>query len=97
MAHPPCPDCGPRGIVTRNGSTGAGKPKFKCRRCERQFVQDPQVQRVTERQKAYIDVLLAQGRKYTDIARITRVSVRWLYDYVHKKDNPKPSIPVTPG
>lgn len=84
MSYPPCPSCGSH-IIVRNGHTGAGKPRFACTECGRQFVEDPQVQRVSEQQKAKIDRMLEGDLLLVDIADFAGVSNRWLQNYVNAK------------
>ena len=79
-----CPDCCSTNIV-KNGSIGNGKQKYKCKRCGRQFVLDPQKQPISNEKKAAIDRLLLERIPLSGIARSVKVSERWLQDYVNEK------------
>jgi transposase-like protein len=37
---PSCPSCGSEKVI-KNGSIHNGKPKFSCKECRRQFVENP--------------------------------------------------------
>ena len=84
-----CPDCCSTKIV-KNGSISNGKQKYKCKRCGRQFVLDPQKQPISNEQKAAIDRLLLERISLFGIARSVKVSERWLQDYVNEKYDPVP-------
>ncbi|OQW94946.1 MAG: hypothetical protein BWK79_04105 [Beggiatoa sp. IS2] len=79
-----CPDCGGSEIV-KNGSLGNGKPKYKCKSCGRQFVENPQKGPISEETKELIDKLLLERLSLAAIARVTGVSEQWLQTYVNKK------------
>ena len=72
--------------VVKNGSTRHGKQNYKCRDCGRQFVENPQWQRVSERiQDTYdlLERLLPEKILLAGIARVLKVSERWLLSYVN--------------
>ncbi len=72
--------------VVKNGSTRRGKQNYKCRDCGRQFVENPQWQRVSERiQDTYdlLERLLPEKILLAGIARVLKVSERWLLSYVN--------------
>ena len=72
--------------VVKNGSTRHGKQNYKCRDCGRQFVENPQWQRVSERiQDTYdlLERLLPEKIPLAGIARVLKVSERWLLSYVN--------------
>ena len=72
--------------VVKNGSTRRGKQNYKCRDCGRQFVENPQWQRVSERiQDTYdlLERLLPEKIPLAGIARVLKVSERWLLSYVN--------------
>ena len=54
-----CPRCSSDKIV-KNGSIHNGKPKFKCKACGRQFVEDPQNRPILDSTKQLIDKLLLE-------------------------------------
>ena len=71
-----CSHCNEIKIV-KNGSTGSGKQKYKCKSCNRQFVQNPQSNKIPEETKQLIDKLLLEKISLAGIARNTQVSKRW--------------------
>jgi len=71
-----CSHCNNLEIV-KNGSTGSGKQKYKCKSCNRQFVQNPQSNKIPEETKQLIDKLLLEKISLAGIARNTQVSKRW--------------------
>jgi insertion element IS1 protein InsB len=79
-----CPECFSERVV-KNGSLGNGKPKFKCKDCGRQFVENPRKQRISDETKALIDKLLLEKIPLAGIARVTGVSEPWLQGYVNQK------------
>lgn len=96
---PPCPSCHSDSVV-KNGRTRHGKQNYKCRDCNRQFVEDPQWQRVTDRiQQTYnfVERLLLEKIPLAGIARVLKVSERWLQTYVNiKYMNTPPQVEVQP-
>ena len=54
----------------------AGKQKYKCKSCNRQFVQNPQSNKIPEETKQLIDKLLLEKISLAGIARSTQVSKR---------------------
>jgi IS1 family transposase len=85
-----CPECHSDQII-KNGSIHNGKPKYSCKDCRRQFVEDPQDCRIPDATKALIDKLLLERISLAGIARAVGVSERWLQTYVNKKyaDQPR--------
>ncbi len=79
-----CPYCFSVDFV-KNGSNGAGTPKFKCKACSRQFVENPKDKRISIAQKQLIDKLLLERIPLAGIARVTGVSEPWLQKYVNGK------------
>lgn len=79
-----CPNCGGNETV-KNGSLTNGKPKYKCKVCGRQFVENPKKGRISDETKELIDKLLLEKLPLAAIARVTGVSERWLQSYVNKK------------
>ncbi len=51
-----CPKCSGHKIV-KNGRIHNGKPKFKCKSCGRQFVEDPDKKPILDSTKWIIDQL----------------------------------------
>jgi transposase-like protein len=48
-----CPRCEQQEII-KNGKIHNGKPRYKCKNCGRQFVENPQKCRITEETKKII-------------------------------------------
>ena len=84
-----CPYCYSKEIV-KNGSNAVGTPKFLCKSCLRQFVENPIQSRITDEEKALIDRLLLERISLAGIARVVGVSERWLQRYVNEKYNSMP-------
>lgn len=93
---PACPGCESTQVI-KNGSIHTGKPKWQCKACGRQFVEDPQWRAISEESKALIDRLLLEKISIAGIARATKVSESWLYAYVSEKYGQVPrQLEVTP-
>lgn len=91
-----CPHCQSDQTV-KNGTIHNGKPKYLCKTCGRQFVDDPQDRRISEETKALIDRLLLERISLAGIARAVGVSERWLQTYVNEKYAAQPrQVQVTP-
>ncbi len=70
-------------IIVKNGSIHTGKPKYACKDCSRQFVENPQNrnQPIPPETTELIDKLLLEKIALETIARVTG----WLQKYVDKK------------
>ena len=79
-----CPYCHSSEVV-KNGYNLVGTPKFLCKGCGRQFVEQPKKQPISQETKALIDRLLQERLSLAGIARVTGVSERWLQTYVNDK------------
>ena len=79
-----CPKCDSTQII-KYGLTHYGKPRFRCRDCGRQFVENPSRQPIDADTRNLVDKLLLERLALAAIARITGVSKRWLQFYVNKK------------
>lgn len=82
--RPPCPYCNSEHII-KNGSIHTGKPKYKCKDCNRQFVENPTIQCVSQEKRDLIDKLLLEKISLRGIARCVGVSLSWLQKYVNEK------------
>jgi IS1 family transposase len=86
--------------VVKNGSTRHGKQNYKCRDCGRQFVENPQWQRVSDRIQDNYDLLerlLLEKIPLAGIARVLKVSERCLQSYInHKYENVPQQVEVEP-
>jgi insertion element IS1 protein InsB len=74
-----CPQCGVSHIKG-NGYTYYGKQNYRCKDCDRQFVEDSQ--RISGEMKGLIKVLLLERLSLRGICRVTGVSLTWLLDFI---------------
>lgn len=77
-----CPTCGSHDI-SKNGTTRRGKQNYKCRDCNRQFVEDPQWKPKDKDTRAFVNLLLLEKIPLAGIARATEVSESWLQGYAN--------------
>ncbi|MCM1983635.1 IS1 family transposase [Lyngbya confervoides] len=77
-----CPTCGSHDI-SKNGTTRRGKQNYKCRDCNRQFVENPQWKPKDKDTLGFVDLLLLEKIPLAGIARTTDVSKNWLQHYVN--------------
>lgn len=78
-----CPDCHAQEVV-KNGFNGTHKQMYRCKKCGRQFVLDPEKSPISSETKDPIDKLLLERLPLAGIARVVGVSERWLQNYVNK-------------
>ena len=78
-----CPRCHSLSVV-KNGSIHNHKPKFACKDCGRQFVENPE-NKIPQDKKDLIDKLLLERIPLAGIARVAEVSERWLQGDVNRK------------
>lgn len=86
---PTCPRCHTDTVI-KNGRIHSGKPKFACKQCGRQFVEDSQQRVISPETKALVDKLLLERVSLAGIVRVTGVSARWLQYYVNQKYTGQP-------
>jgi IS1 family transposase/transposase-like protein len=81
-----CPECNSQAIV-KNGTIHNKKPKYSCKDCGRQFVENPENKNkpIPQYTIDLIEKLLAERLSLAAIVRITEVSAKWLQMYVNKK------------
>ena len=79
-----CVYCRSKSIV-KNGSNGVGTPKFLCKDCGRQFVENPRHKRVSDERKHLVNKLLLERIPLAGIARVAGVSKPWLQRYANEK------------
>ena len=77
-----CPTCGSHDI-SKNGMTRRGKQNYKCRDCNRQFVEDPQWKPKDKHDLSLVNLLLLERLALAGIARVAGVSESWLQSYVN--------------
>lgn len=92
---PRCPTCGSDKVI-KNGTTHNGKAKYACKGCGRQFVENPQSNRISEETRALIDRLLLERLSLAGIVRATGVSARWLQYYVNDRYAAVPQVAEVP-
>jgi IS1 family transposase/transposase-like protein len=81
--RPPCPYC-ESNLILKNGTTHHKKPKFLCKACGRQFIQNPQKTYRNEQDINLINKLLLERISLRGIARVMGMSLRTLQDYVNR-------------
>jgi insertion element IS1 protein InsB len=74
-----CPQCG-LSRIKRNGYTHYGKQNYRCKNCNRQFVEDSQ--QISEEMKDLIKVLLLERLSLRGICRVAGVSLTWLLNFI---------------
>jgi len=79
-----CPRCNSSEFVM-NGNIHNGKQRYKCKECNRQFVENPQNAPISQEKKDLIDKLLLEKIPLAGIVRVVGVSERWLQNYVNQK------------
>ena len=65
-----------------NGPIHNGKAKYAGQDCQRQLVENPQRQRISDERRALVDNLLLERVSQAGIARVVGVSERWVNGYV---------------
>jgi IS1 family transposase len=71
--------------IVKYGKTHYGKQRYKCKDCNRQFVENPRHQPISDDQRNLIDKLLLERISLEGIVRVTGVSKRWLQYYINQK------------
>ncbi len=79
---PACPRCGSSHVI-KNGHIHNGKPKFACKDCRRQFVENPKWRPIGVETRALVDKLLLERISLAGIVRVRGVSTQWLQTYVN--------------
>lgn len=80
--RPPCPYCGSTDIL-KNGSTHHKKPKFLCKSCRRQFIENPQKKVITPASQLTVEKLLKERISLRGIARALEISLSWIQTFVN--------------
>ena len=76
-----CPYCGNTNIK-KNGHIHNGKQNRRCKKCGRQFVQNPTQKLISEKDRGQIKKLLLERIPLRGICRVMGVSLRWLLDFI---------------
>ena len=77
-----CPRCSSHAIV-KNGSIHNGKQKYKCKDCNRQFVENPKHKPVSNFTKEILLNLLTERLSIAGIARALGLSKRWVQAFIN--------------
>ena len=78
-----CPHCN-SSTIRKNGSIHAGKQKYECLACRKQFVERPQNKIISEDLKERIRRSLLERVSLEGICRIFDVSMPWLLQFMEK-------------
>lgn len=79
-----CSECDSKNII-KNGNTHNGKPKFMCKDCGRQFVENPTKKIISQETWDLVDKLLLEKIPIAGISRVTGISEPWLQKYINNK------------
>ena len=79
-----CPECQSQNII-KNGSIHNGTPKFRCKDCGRQFVENPKKKVIPQETWDLVDKLLLEKLPIAGISRVTGISEPWLQQYINQK------------
>ena len=79
-----CPICSSENIV-KNGSVHNGKPKFMCRDCRRQFVENPTNRVIPNETWELVEKLLLEKIPIAGISRVAGISEPRLQKYINEK------------
>lgn len=71
--------------VIKYGITRHGKQNHRCKDCNRQFVINPQNQRISKAKIELVDKLLLERIAMRAIVRVSEVSLQWLQSYINGK------------
>ena len=79
-----CVKCGSNRVI-KNGHIYGDKQRFRCKECNRQWVENPSKRVISEELRQIIDNLLLEQISQRGICRATGVSLKWLSSYLKKK------------
>ena len=79
-----CSECDSQNII-KNGSIHNGKPKFMCKDCGRQFVENPTKKIISQETWDLVDKLLLEKIPIAGISRVTGISEPWLQKYINNE------------
>ncbi len=77
-----CPHCQGKNIIKNGFIHTKKKQNYKCKSCNRQFVENGQSWYVSDDEKKKIDKLLLERLSLRGICRVMDVSLTWLLDYL---------------
>ena len=90
-----CPACGSES-VKKNGHCENGKQNHCCKKCGRQFVENPEKKIISQAEWKIVDKLLLEKIPLAGIARVTGISEPWIQQYVNEKYKEVPQIIAPP-
>lgn len=76
-----CPECGSRDYK-KNGHTRSGKQNYRCNRCGREFVTNPEPIIISTEKRELIKKLLLERIPLRGICRAVGVSMKWLLEFI---------------
>jgi len=76
-----CPSCNST-RTKKNGHIHNGKQNHRCKKCGRQFVQNPTQKLIPEKDRERIRKLLLERLSLLGICRVMSVSLRWLLGFI---------------
>ena len=79
-----CPRCNSENII-KNGYIHNSTPKFMCKDCQRQFVENPTKKFIDENTWKLVDKLLLERIPIAGISRVVGISEPWLQKYINEK------------
>lgn len=79
-----CPKCNWKNII-KNGSIHNGTQKYACKKCQRQFVENPTKKTISPEEWELVDKLLLEKIPIAGISRVTGISEPWLQKYINRK------------
>ena len=79
-----CPKCNSDKII-KYGKIYNGKQRYRCKKCGRQFIENPTKKIITQETIEMIDRLLLEKLPLAGIMRVTGVSKKWLQKYANKE------------
>ena len=79
-----CPTCDSK-LIKKNGHCENGKQNHRCKKCGRQFVEDPENKRIEQEEWELVDRLLLEKIPLAGISRVLGISEPWIQQYVNKQ------------
>lgn len=73
------------GGCVKNGKLKSEKQQYKCKECNKQFVENAQKKYISQEEWSLVDKLLLERISIAGISRVTGISETHLQNYVNKK------------
>ena len=77
-----CPNC-KNNIIVKNYKNSAGSQRYKCKHCNKYFVESPKKAPISEEKKELINKMLNERTSLRGICRVLRISFSTLQRYVN--------------